>query len=627
MEEAAGGGIMDFELGSKYRYEYRDLPDVKGGEDVASYIREAKKIFPTCKKKPKRVKLQSFDNPIAQKNWEMEEIRRCIEGHDGMSGKMYFYYNFCFIKNISGGIIRPQFRAPDALWFHLLEAVGYSEYLSGQGLICLKRRRSGFSWKEACDMLHDALFTIGANVGMTSKSERDAQRLFGWVQFMYEKLPGFLKAPMSSQSKEHITFARKSKNKNGNRELSGHQSTMYSVAPTDGCFEGDMLTKMIIDEVGKITNVLTIWAMGQDVLMEETERKGIPILFGTAGEQDGNGIGQREFWLKHKSYDLTQFFFPGWAGMFCDENGNDDIERAVKWILDTRKQKLESGASDYWDFVQKYPLTVRDALLMKNGVGIGNMKKIKDQEYELDKSPAHYKKGTFRWGLANEPTVVFIPNTVYDNTGECRIYEHPKGELQYASGADPADHDYVSAGASDLSLYIMSKQRGTRPPRMTFSLTYRPEKVNDFYEQAIMALVYYNETKTLIENNRNGMIQYFQNNGYIHLLKPEPQPKNVFNVQQSKRLGIRKTVQSTKEMERCINHYTDDYAHLIPEVELLAEFMVYGQENTDRAIAFGWTLVSLEDETVNAEEQDRIANAAPTWRFKKINGRIVRVKK
>ena len=619
---------MNLELGSDYRYEYVELPDIKGDEDIPAYIEAAKKIFPVFNKAPKRVKIPEFDNPVAQRTWEYEEIRRCIEGHDGMSGKMYFYYNYCKIKNISGGIIHPEFRAGDATWFHLIESCGADQYNEGQGIVCLKRRRSGFSWKEAADMLHDAQFSIGANIGMTSKSETDAQRLFKWMKDIYDELPPFLRAPLSTQSKEHLTFARKSKNEHGNRQLSGHRSTVYSKAPTDKCFEGDMLTKMVIDEVGKIPNVLTIWALSKDCLMQETRRLGIPILFGTAGEQDGDGLGQREFWMKNKSYALTKFFFPGWAGLYCDEHGNDDIEKAVKWILDTRKQKLEDGATDYWDFVQQYPLTAKDALLIKDGTGIGNVKAIKDQEYALEQSPAKYTEGKFRWGNQEkgEPQVVFEPNTLYDQTGKCRVYEHPK-PLDYSSGCDPADNDYVNKGSSDLSLYILSKQRGARPPRIVFSYTDRPEKVNDYYDQALMALIYYSETKVLIENNRNGMIQYFQNNGYIHLLKPEPQPKNQFNVQQTKRLGIRKTVNSTQEMERCINQYTDDYAHLIPEIELLSEFQVYGAENTDRVIAFGWALVSLYDEVVNFEEQQRIANAAPTYRYRKVGGKLTRVKK
>lgn len=618
---------MDIQLGSKYRYEYTDLLDIKGEDDIDAYVAAASKIFPVFTNVPKRIKTPEFDNPIVQKTWEMEQIRRCIEGHDGVTGKMYFYYNFCFIENNENGIIRPEFRAGDALWFHILEACGPNQYLEGFGPLCLKRRRSGFTWKGAADILHDSIFSIGSNVGITSKSERDAQRFFSWTQKIYEKLPEFLKVPMSSQTASSVTFARKKKNKQGNRELAGNNSTMYSVAPTNNCFEGDRLNKIVIDEVGKIDNVLTIWAMSKDCLMQETRRLGIPVLFGTAGEQDGNGLGQREFWMKPKSYSLVKFFFPGWAGMFVDKNGNDDIRKGVEWILSQRKQKLEDGATDYWDFVQQYPLTPKDALLIKDGAGIGNTKKIKEQEYELDKNPVVCTTGKFRWGAASEPTVVFEPNTIHKNNGQCRVYEHPKSELEYVAGSDPADHDYVSKGSSDMSMYIMNKQRGSRPPKVVFSYTDRPEKVNDYYEQSIMALVYYNETKVLIENNRNGMIQYYQNYGYIHLLKPEPQPKNVMNVQQSKRLGVRKTVNSTLEMERCINHYTDDYAHLIPEVELLAEFGIYGQQNTDRAIAFGWTLVCLEDETMTREEQERISSAAPNWRFKKVNGKITRVKK
>jgi len=618
---------MDIQLDSRYRYEYHKLPELHTPDDIDFYVSEAEKIFPKFEKKPERIKTPKFDNQTVKKVWEKEQIRRCIEGYDGITGKMYFYYNFCHIKNISGGIIKPEFRGADALWFHLIESCGPNQYNEGQGVICLKRRRSGFSWKEAADMLHDVLFKIGANVGTTSKSERDANRLFYWMKLIYDRLPDFLRAPISSQSADKITFARKRKTKDGNRELSGHQSTVYAVAPTNNCFEGDMLTKMIVDEVGKISNVETIWAMSKDCLMEETIRKGIPIMFGTAGEQDGIGKGQREFWTKSSSYDLQKFFFPGWAGLYVDENGNDDIRGAVEHILKNRRKKLEDGANDYWDYVQQYPLNVKEALMMKDGAGIGNIKKVREQEYELECNPVKSTKGKFRWGNPGEPTVVFEPNTVVNSEGQCVIYEHPKPELSYSAGCDPADHDYVNKGSSDLSMYIMSKQKGIRPPKIVFSYTDRPEKVNDYYDQGLMALIYFNETKVLIENNRNGMIQYFQNNGYIHLLMPEPQAKNLYNVQQSKRIGVRKTVNSGKEMERCINEYTNDFCDLIPDRELLLEFLVYGEENTDRVIAFGWTLVSMEAEVVSREEEERMKSLAPVWRLKNVGGKIIRVNK
>lgn len=618
---------MNFELGSEYRYEYKDLPEINEESDVEHYIEVAKNYFPKLTKVRTRTEKPKFNDPIDQVNWEREEIRRCIEGYDGLSGKMYFYYNYCKIKNISGGIIRPDFRVMDAVWFHLIEAFQPEQYLSGHGVICIKRRRSGFSWKEAADVLHDAIFQSSRNIGMTSKSEDDAKRIFGWVQFIYERLPSFMKIPMSSQAQDKVVFARKEKDVHGNKKLTGPLSTIYSSAPSDDCFEGDMLTKMIIDEVGKIKNVTTIWSMSEDTMMQETEMLGIPVLFGTAGEQDpgANGVGQKQFWNKHKDYSLVRFFTPGWSGLYVDDKGNDDVERAVKWVLEQREKKLKISDEEYHKFLQKYPLNVKEALLSFGGSGIGNIKKIRDQEYELEKNPVKFIEGKFRWGYAEEPTVVFEPNTLHDTSGKCRIYEQPSLSIGYCSGCDPADHDYVNKGSSDLSMYIMSHQKGMRPPKVVFSYTDRPDKVNDYYEQAIMALVYYNNTMVLIENNRNGMIQYFQNNGYIHLLKPEPQQKNVLNTQSNMKIGIRKTTNSGKEMERCINEYTNNYCDVIPEIELLQDFMVYGSENTDRAIAFGWTLVSMEDEVTMMVQKERSKSSMPSRRLKKVEGKLVRV--
>ena len=614
-----------------WKYEYVDLPDINSEEDIDAYIEAAKKVFPVVKKKPNRVDLnQEFNSSNQKLSWENEQIRRCIYGFGGISGKMYFYYHFCWIQNVEEGIIRPEFRVLDAVWFRLLDDCSPGERMEGQGLICLKRRRSGFSWKAACDVIHESLFKVGASVGMTSKSERDSRKLFKKVQFIFDRLPDFLKMPMGGgQSRDYMRFGRKSKDSYGNKKISGTNSELYCVPPTDSCFEGDMLSRMILDEAGKIKNLLTIWALSEDCLMQETKRLGVPVVFGTAGEQGegASGDGQRQMWMNNKAYMLTRFLCPGWAGLICDKNGNDNIEEAVREIMKQRKRLLDSGSTTYWDYVQKYPLTAKEALLIKGRTGIGNSKKIKEREYELEKNPANYVEGRFRWGKDNEKEVVFEPNSIFDSSGKCRIYAHPDNIMRYAAGCDPADHDYVNDGSSDLSMYIMNKQRGALPPSIVFSYTDRPEKVNDYYEQSLMALIYYHGTQVLIENNRNGMIKYFENNEYIHLLKAEPRARNSLNLKVKNRLGVRKTTTSTKEMEGHINHYTDDYCDLIPEIELIKEFSDYGNKNTDRVIAFGWCLFSLDDELNTEKTEEAVKRAIPRTVLRKVNGVLTRVKK
>lgn len=617
---------MDLRV-NKWKYKYFELPKIKSEADIKEYVAAARKMFPYFQKAPKRVEIPTFDNPIAQRNWELEEVRRCAEGHDGMPGKYYFYYNYCYIKNISGGFIQPQFRSADVVWFHLVESCNPGNYNEHHGIICVKRRRGGFSWKMAADGDHECLLNEGAEVGMTSKGEDDAKDLFKKCHEIYERLPNFLRHPLSSKTKESLSFSRVVPDEIGMSSKEGNNSTLFCRPPTDSCFEGLMLKKVIIDEVGKIPNAMTIWAMTRDCLMEEMSRTGVPILFGTAGEQEKGGKAQREFWYKNEAYDFIRFFFPGWAGMKVDINGNDDIESVVKWIFSERKKKLEDGATDYWDFVQQYPLYADEAFLTKGGSGIGNIKKIKEQKEFLASNPAKCTIGKFRWGRQGEQAVVFEPNSEFGGTGKCIIYEHPRVDLLYSAGGDPADHDYVSKGSSDLALYIGSRQRGSRPPKVVFRYADRPEKVNDYFEQALMALIYYNNTKALIENNRNGMIKYFENANYIHLLKHEPTPKNTYIKKEVLRIGVRKTVASTNEMERCINHYTDDYSDQIPDEELLDELLLYGSQNTDKAVAFGWLLVSMEDEYETIESREAKETALPTFRYRNVGGKIIRVEK
>lgn len=631
---------MSFQVNGGWKYQYIDLPKIKSLDDVDAYVEAAETYFPKWKKgvykrhwhnekfydqKGKEIK---FANDLTKKNWEFELLRRCEEGHDGLPGKMYFYYHFCSIKNISGGFIRPDFRVSDAVWFHLLESCEWGNYNEGHGIICVKRRRGGFSWKQAADSLWDALFKEGFRVGMTSKDEDAAKDLMQKVYQMYERLPTFLKHPFSSKTQDTFMLARKDEDELGQRTLSGNESEIYCKAPTDSCFEGEQIGKMVIDEAGKIRNLETIWSMGLPTLMEEIKRVGIPVLFGTAGEQEKVGVGQKEFWKNHEIYDLIRFFFPGWAGLMAKEDGNDDIRGAVLWILKERARltKLDNPKK-LLEFIQQYPLYSDEAFVSKGGAGIGNMIKISQQLSNLEEKDSVKKVGRFRWGRDGESKVVFEPNTQFDQSGQCVIYEEPSPALDYEAGCDPADHDFVQKGASNLSMYIGSHQKGTRPPKIVFSYTDRPERVNDYYEQSIMALIYYNQTKVLIENNRFGMIKYYEDTGYLYLLKPEPVAINKLNKIQSKQLGVRKTVQSTREMERCINHYTDEFCDLIPEKELLEEFLVYGESNTDRAIAFGWLLVSLEDTYVSKESREAVANALPKTRIRKINGRLVRVKK
>jgi hypothetical protein len=604
----------DDKIGIIPKHKYIDELEV----EVARWLRitEDHPHFFTNEIKHVRAKMPADLSPTQQKIWRREEIRRCKEGYNGMCGKMYFFFNYCFIKNISGGKIPPDFRVCDNAWFKEIETC----HENNEGLICVKRRRVGASWKEAADVIHDAIFKPFYIIGMNSKGERDSKSLFQKVKFVYDNLPDFLRVRVMSNTQMYMEFAYidpKTKQKKGN------QSEIIVVAPVPTAFECQMLNKWICDEAGKQPELPQMWSYTEDCMMEETVRKGIPILFGTSGDIGREGRGLVEMWRDAEIHRLRKFFFAGWMGILCDEYGNDRKEEAIRYIIYERHRRRNLSAKALNDFIQRYPLTVDEAFQQASTGGVGDIVKINSQRAALRENPPKIKRG--RFGTDKDGNVKFIP----DPFGEAIVYVEPEAHRHglYVAGCDPADHDDVFEEASDLSMYIMKKSDGADPPMIVFEYTARPANLVQYYEQAMLALTYYNNARVFVEDNRYRFIGYFKENGYGYLLQTAPQSYiRVFGGKPNK-IGFHKGTATADYMEELITEYIDDYVGFIPSDELLNECIQYGSRNTDRVIAFAAALMVLKEDrrkirTVVGGRQ----NYTPTYGYKRtITGQIVRV--
>ena len=576
-------------------------------EEIARYMVVGGSL-PTNTILYKHVDIPKDLDKVKFNKWATEEIRRCKEGHNGMVGKMYFFYNYCYIQGQKKKI-RPQYRVIDAEWFKFVEACQKS---NEWGIICVKRRRVGASWKEAADVLHDCLFNTHFNVGMNSKTERDSYALFNKVKFLYEHLPPFLRVPTTkSNTKNFLDFSYVIKDQAGNKQTRGNFSTVIAVAPTDNAYEGLMLGKWICDEAGKIKNLATIWQYTEDCLMQETRRVGIPIIFGTAGDIGAEGKDLEYMWRNAHQYKLKKFFFSGWMGLNCDEYGNDSKEECIRWIVYERHRREGLRAEELNTFIQKYPLTVPEAFTVTTDAGVGNIIKIKAQQHSLRENPVKKVTGWFK--LDGNGGVSWVP----DPKGLCIIYEHPEHGVDslYVAGCDPADHNDVFDEPSDLCMYIMRRKRGTDPARVVFEYTDRPADVTEFYEQALMASLYYNKTKILVERNRFGMINFFEKSEYKYLLARTP--KGVMKVVGGKMMtyGVMMTPAMKKYMKDLIAKYVEDYYEFISSYDLLDEFLYFGARNTDRAMAFGITLIYLEDYQYPIESAEAPLSRLPHFKY------------
>lgn len=579
------------------------------------------KPFPINKIKHKREEMPLNLDDRKKRLWQEEEIKRCIKGHNGMSGKMYFYFRHCYIQNLEKGRFRPDYRVCDDEWFKLVTEV---QSKGGEGIVCVKRRRVGMSWKEAADSLHDVLFNPFYIVGMNSKTQTDSRILFDKVKFMFDQLPDFMRIKVGSKTKDAIEFYREIKDESGNKIRRGHQSNITVKAPTVSAFEGMMLNKWVCDEGGKIPDLQQLFSFTEDTMQQETRRIGVPIIFGTSGEIGTVGAGLKAMWDNAEIHRLRRFFFAGYMGIGVDEYGNDKIEECIRWIVYERKRRAQLSAKAYSDFIQRYPLTITEAFNQSSDGGLGNIIKIKAQQDALEANPPKATKGKFK--LNKNKEIVFSPDTL----GEVVIYEHAKKGMKdlYVAGLDPASHDKKDrAKLSDLALYIMKKAYGTQPPTIVAQYTARPAELNDYYQQAIMMLQYYNNCKVLIEKNSPRIISYFDDNGFKHLMHYAPQGIVKLVGGASISIGITMTETMKGYLADLCEEYIDEACEWIPDIDLLKEFPKFGAENTDRIIGFGLALMLLKEDKKVSRKQSAENPYIPQTKFiRNSNGDIVRTR-
>jgi hypothetical protein len=617
--------VLDFELPGVFEEDEDEdifVPIAKEDyrPDLEEKVREYMLIAPSLPEntiKHEYVKIPDFNSPEQKKAFWFEQFRRCKTGHNGMCGKMYFFYHFCWMENITKGKIRPQFRVVDNEWFRYIEACQRSREW---GIVCVKRRRVGASWKEAADVLHDVLFNKHFHVGMNSKSEKDSIALFRKVKFLYNNLPAAMRLPITSSTKMFLDFSFYEKDENGQDIRKGQQSDIVVVAPTDSAYEGMMLNKWVCDEAGKIVNLPQIWSYTEDCLMQETRRAGIPILFGTSGDVGKDGKGLRDMWEFARMYKLKRFFFSGWMGLAVDEFGNDQKEECIRWIVYKRREK-EKNQKYLYDFIQKYPLTVDEAFMDFRVTGLGDPIKIKAQREALRLNEAVSVKGFFREDGDGKP--VFVP----DEHGACIIYEHPKPGAKYIAGNDPADIDDAFGDVSDLSTYIVNQTDGLIKPRIVFEYTDRPRELDRYYEQLLLALRYYNECRVLIERQKGGrLINFITEAGYKYLMMTRPQLIRRIVPGRAMEIGVHMQNTEIDYGRGLVVSYIDNSVDLIPSVELLDEFLDFGTKNTDKAMAFMITLIALAEVTRPKSRNPMAgANVNNKPHFKYVKGRDGRI--
>jgi len=546
--------------------------------------------------------------------WEMEEIRRCVEGYDGMSGRYYFFYHHTYIKHKSRGKIRPDFRATQLDLANTVERV---INIPGLGLIILKRRQIGESWYFSADNVYDCQFKHDFDIGMNSKSETDSRNLFLKHKYIHRNQSPFLRSFVSIDRRDAMIFGQWDKK---NNKYLGNQSSIVSVAPTPTSHAGNQYRKLVMDEAGEC-EIIPIWANAEDCLMQDGIRVGTPILFGTSGDMSGVGKGLQEFWKNNKLYNLEKYGLWGFNCLIVDELGNDNIEESLRYIIYERKKREGGSRLIYNKFIQKYPLHEADAFLDASGSGVGDTVKLGKQRLYLFDNPPMKVTGWMR------PKPAGMPDFVPDPNGMIIIYEKPDPNRVngYIATNDPAEDDNVekSKDSSDLATAILAKPYGMEPPKLVVEFCDRPKKLHEYYAQLAMLLQWYNNTQVHIELNKGGwrMLDWFEQH-HPYLLALTPASANSIYGGVQRKYGVKMTPERKTQMKSLIIDYVDNYCEFIPSIKLIDQLAVFGEphKDDDLGIAVGWALAVLQGDKLAARNSAEAVSRNPTVNYIKHNG-------
>jgi len=503
--------------------------------------------------------------------WE-EETRRCKEGitHGNLyiPGAYYFYLNYTQIelKNTKTGRKSkgfPIFTDVDLEYFTFIEQARKQQ----KGIVLVKPRRIGFSYKSAAIIAHefsfyrDAKCIIGAFQSDLSENTMrmsldDLNFLDLYTEWGKERNPN---------TKDFVK-ARYKKTVDGVTAWSGYMSEIHSFTFKDNPFAaiGKSSNLFLFEEAGKWPGLLQSYNISEPCWKDGDDLIGVPIIQGTGGDMEGGTQEFAEMFFHPEKYNFLSFdniwdedsigtkcgFFipatrmrfgnykdaykehPEWKDKsMIDDYGNSLEDIARQSILDLRR-RADQGADQQAkiDSVTQYPLSPKEAFLQSHSFffPIVELKAVlskMDDSIELDKHSVgmlQFEEGELKWRDVQNGSPYREYPVQKPEHGLIEIYETPRlsddGDNigRYIAGIDPYRYD-TSSTDSVGSIFVFD--RLTR--RIVAEYTGRPETTDQFYEICRKLIIYYQAT-AMYEANITGMYTYFEKKKALHFLADTP---------------------------------------------------------------------------------------------------------
>jgi hypothetical protein len=347
---------------------------------------------------------------------------------------------------------------------------------------------------------------------------------------------------------------------------------------TNGAYDGEKTYRLFLDEAGKYirpADIVEMWRIEKTCLMVGRKITGKALVGSTINplskggaeyvklvmdsnpaERDENGRTRSGLYhIFIPAYEAYEGFFDIYGEAVVDDPkkpiigiDGDPITIGSKTFLKNIRRSLESDPRELNEHIRQFPWNIEEACRDSVEGSTFNLGRIYQQiEHNLGVYPKPVIRGNFFWkdGI-RDGEVFFSPSEtgrfyvswrpeqsdsnrkIFDSKG----FFSPGNFHIGVGGVDSYDIDKTvdnRASKGALLLYNKMHMDGNAPTNM-FVLEYaeRPPKATDFYEDVLMAAVYYGYP-LLVENNKRRIIDYFEERGYINYIMKRPaflQPKN-----------------------------------------------------------------------------------------------------
>ena len=483
-----------------------------------------------------------------------------------ITGTHYMYLQWTKID-----VGHPDFRESNRLFFIFWEACKADERC--YGLCYLKNRRSGFSFMSSSEIVNMATITPDSRFGILSKTGSDAKKMFtDKVVPISLNYPFFFKPIQDGMDRPKTELAYRvpaSKLTRKSIEDTSTASTLDGLDTTidwkntgDNSYDGEKLRFLIHDESGKWLppdNILNNWRVVKTTLRLGRRIIGKCMMGSTSNALDKGGSNFKKMYedsdVRHRNANgqtksgMYALFIPmewNFEG-FIDQYGMPVFRTPEEPVFDAVGDVIEGGVLDYWEnevdslkkdpdalneFYRQFPRTESHAFRDEANNSLFNLQRIYEQIDANDglENQRVIKRGDFSWrNGVKDSEVVWTPN----NRGNFLVTWIPKPEMRNnvitrdgkrypgnvhigAFGCDSYDiSGTVGGGGSNGALHGLTKFNMDDAPSNHFFLEYiaRPQTADLFYEDVLMALVFYG-MPILAENNKPRLLYHLKNRGY-----------------------------------------------------------------------------------------------------------------